>query len=232
MPNYNLHIDSRNRLAGSSISAPRFNLSDSIVNVKRIAVKNVQFAHTIYNIRAGYNNELKTSGGIVTLSEQFYTPTTFVTALDAALATVFGAGTYVTFDSSTNSLIWTLGTNVIDVTSNMSNVLGLASSTTGNFTTTLFLAAPLNVSFVSPQLSVHKSNFFTISSPMQTFNPLVTVPVTGGYLSLVYYDPPRGKVLNINGGTLSTLDFAVVDTASGRLVEEISHWSIELEVVV
>ena len=67
---------------------------------------------------------------------------------------------------------------------------------------------------------------------MQTFNPLVTVPVTGGYLSMMYYEPPRGQVLNINGGTLSTLDFAVVDTASGRLVEEISHWSIELEVVV
>ena len=232
MPFYNLHIDSRNRLAPSSLSAPSFALSNSVSGVKEVRVKNVQFAHTIYNI-ASNNNVLSTSVGNVILAPQFYTAAAFTTALNAAFVTAFGPGTYVVFVAATNTLNWTLGWPTVSGVSSMSNVLGLSNASTahtGTFTTTLFLASPLNVSFACPQLQSRRNLYTTNSSRSE---PFITVPVNVGFLSVLYYEPWRGRVIDFDQGfALSTLDFTLFDTASGRVLDEISHWAMELELVV
>jgi hypothetical protein len=240
MPTYRLHLDSRARDAFSEPSEPCFSLSKTICNVKTVTVKNAQLANTIYNIRENYNDKISLSidngSSYAThtyMQQGFYGASAYVTGLDTFLSAITGSSC-VSLNAATNQLTWTLPANVsIDgLGSSTSHVLGIDDRVlSGSNTSTLFLAGPMSISFVCPQLQA-TYNVFTNAHKMNITHPFLTVPIVNGFGNMEVYSPFSPFVIECGGQTLSTLDIRVVDTVSGMSITELSHWSMELEVEV
>jgi len=192
----------------------------------------VSFFNTFNNISAD-DNELVTSSGAITIAPAFYEASTLVAVLDAQLALAFGAGPYVSFDASTNSLNWTLGANTIDgISSTMAETLGLPehANITGTFTSPLHLAFPSYLSLASPSFTSHEQNVH--AGRPQThiqIQPFVTIPISSGYLGQQVHDPALPEPWMNVSNTLSTINIRLFDPASGREYEEASHWSMLID---
>jgi hypothetical protein len=190
-------------------------------------MKYVQFANTLFNVRDGQNvlGLVGLDQGIV--PPAFYTPSELV-----ALINSFGIGISLTYVQASNSLVWDVGTGVVDtINSSLCDTLGLQTgqtSYTGTFTTGLFLAAPMNVDFISPQL---QTSYYSYSDRERATNtqPLITVPVLSGYGSMCVYQPSTLALLDAGGVQFSQLDFRVCDSLTGNMLPEIGHWSMQLE---
>ena len=230
-----LHIDSRFRTNQSSISNSTFNLTRPIRGVTRARVRSVSFFNTFNNVSAD-DNQLVTSSGAITIVPAFYVASTLVAVLDAQLAAAFGgAGPYVAFDASNNTLNWTLGTNTVDgVGSSMAETLGLDENATitGTFQSPLHLAFPSYLSMASPSFTSHEQNVHA-GRPQQHIQvqPFVTIPISSGYLGQKVHDPALPEPWMNVSNTLSTINIRLFDPSSGREYEEASHWSglIEFE---
>ena len=231
MPVYRLHIDSRFRDVHTTSSQPSFFLSNTMTNIKSMCVKHVQVANSIYNIRSGFNDQLVVSvdGGAsfatyTFISSGFYSATQMVTKLQAFWQGLIGADG-VTLSGF--SLSWSLPANVeIDeLTSSARHMLGLNGTTH----TTVFLASPISVAFVSAQLQ-STSNVFTSDHLMSRLHPFVTVPLVGGFGTMEYWEPHTQLQIDFGNLVLSTLDLRACDTASGMILTELSDWSMELEI--
>ena len=227
-----LHIDSRFRTNNSSISNSTFNLTRPIRGVTRARVRSVSFFNTFNNISAD-DNELVTSSGTVTIVPAFYTAPTFVAVLDAQLAAAFGAGPYVSFDASTNTLNWTLGANTVDgISSTMAETLGLPENATitGTFTSPLHLAFPSYLSLASPSFTSHEQNVHA-GRPQQHIQvqPFATIPISSGYLGQQVHDPALPEQWMNVSNSLSTINIRLFDPSSGREYTEASHWSMLIE---
>ena len=61
-----------------------------------------------------------------------------------------------------------------------------------------------------------------------TTNHLFICPVTEGYVCV--YSPYNMHDIQIGNGSLAQLDFLICDSNSGRVLTELSHWSMLLEV--
>ena len=228
-----LHIDSRHRRQGTSHYNAEFNLTRPLRGVRRARVKSIQFVNTFFNITAE-NNNLSTSGGVVTIAVKYYTGTEYVNALNSALVAAFGSGTYATLDSMTNEVDWTLGSNTVSGKSTMAEMLGLqndVSALTGSFSTTLHLARPQYLSWSCSQIqstgSVHTGD------AKDGLQPVAIVPVCAAFLSAQTYAPTVERELVLdsgkNGRTISQLTFRVQDPSSGRDITELSSWAAVIE---
>jgi len=196
-------------------------------------VRSVSFFNTFNNVSVD-DNQLVTSSGTVTISPAFYVASTLVAVLDAQLVAVFGgAGPYVVFDASTNTLNWTLGANAIDgVSSSMAETLGLDENATitDTFTSPLHLAFPSYLSLASPSFTSHEQNVHA-GRPQQHImvQPFCTIPISSGYLGQQVHDPALAEQWMNVSNTLSTIHIRLFDPSSGREYEEASHWSALIE---
>jgi hypothetical protein len=182
MSSFRIHIDSRSRDNYTNISSPTlFSLSKSICNTRGVRVKWVQFSNTVHNIRFGQNDTLliSTDNGVsfsalTYIQSGFYSNTEYVSVVNTYLQTLSGVvSTCVTLNETTNALSWTLPTGMyIDgLNSNSKNILGLADvNLAGTFTSKLFLASPMSISFVCPQLQ-STYNVFSSDSLMSRIEP-------------------------------------------------------------
>ena len=239
-----LHIDSRFRTPSSTstVSNASFTLTRPAQNVHRARVRSVSFFNNFNNINVD-NDTLATSSGYIVLPHAFYTASELESALEQQLSTLFATpytpGTYVTLNTSNNTLDWTLGVNTIDgVSSSLAQTLGLPRSAVliGTFTTPLHLAFPAYISLSSPQFITAESNVHAgrASTHIQV-QPFVSIPISSGYLSQQVHEPnlsepwitftsPRKQ-----GITLSHIDVRLVDPSSGRELTEATHWSTLIE---
>ena len=221
-------LDSRSRQTGTTIHNPTFNLTKPLSNVNTIRVKYVQFANTLFNIKDGQNvlGLVGLDQGIV--PPAFYTPSELVTLINS-----FGIGISLAYAQSSNSLIWDIGDGFLDVpNSSLRDTLGLQmgqTSYTGTFTTGLFLAAPMNVDFISPQL---QTSYYSYSGRERATNtqPVITAPVLSGYGTMCVYQPSTLASLDTGGTQFAQLDFRVCDSLTGDEIPEIGHWSMQIEV--
>jgi hypothetical protein len=189
-------------------------------------VKYVQFANTLFNVRDGQNvlGLIGLDKGIV--PPAFYTPSELV-----ALINSFGIGISITYVQASNSLQWDVGDGVVDMTnSSLRETLGLQTGQTYTkiFTTGLFLAAPMNVDFISPQL---QTSYYSYSGRERATNtqPLITVPVNSGYGAMCVYQPSTLASLDAGGIQFAQLNFRVCDSLTGDELPEIGHWSMQIE---
>lgn len=231
MPVYRLHIDSRFRDIHTTSSQSSFLLSQTMSGVKSVRVKHVQVANNIFNIRQGFNDQLVVSldGGVsyatyTFLTSGFYTAVQMVVKLNAFWQGLVGADC-VTLDGF--SLTWTLAPNVTinELESSARHVLGL----NGTAHTTVFLASPMSISFICPQLQ-STFNVYTSDHLLARLQPFVVVPLTNGHGTMEYWEPQTQLTLDCGNAVLSTLDVRVVDSASGQVLVELAEWSMELEV--
>lgn len=200
-------------------------------------MKNVSWAHTVSNVRSE-NNVLFTNAGTVTVDQGFWTPQELVDELNTQLQTLFGtANTYAVFDPTNHTIAWQLGAGeqiyASHATSTMRDTIGLGHNTfTGptTFTSRVFLADPVSVSFVSPQL---QPGDLHIQSGPRNFHPFLTAPVTGGYLDMCHYEPPVHQEIRFNTPGITVagmLDVELVDTATGVELTEVAQWSMQIEI--
>ena len=223
---FRLLIDSRSRNTNTTASNASFSLTKSICDVRSVSVKNVQFTNTLFNVRAGANTLTITGFPTATLEPSFYSPTQLVDAINAQIT---AAGS-ISYDATTNQVQFSLSSPIDIAESGLRDTLGLqvGQNQLPGFKTTLFLAAPLNVSFICPQLQ-STYNVFT-NRDRTTTQPFVTVPVTRGYLDMVYYAPSQLYTFGLGGASLSTLDFRDTDALTGDELSELGVWCMELEI--
>ena len=223
MKTFQLILDSRTRTSNNVYNAT-FQLTKPISRVKTVRVKHVQFANTLYNVADG-ENTLVLSTGTLTMPPGFYTPTEFVALLQTICSVTYNAG----------KLIWALGVGVSIVlaTTTMREILGLTqnSTYTNTFTTQLYLASPMNTDFISSQIT-DSHNYVVYSGRERPMNnqPFFIAPVTEGNGKMCMYSPYNMHDIQIGNGSLSQLDFLICDNNSGRVLTELSHWSMLLEV--
>ena len=155
----------------------------------------------------------------------FYIPAEFVALLQTICTVTYNAG----------KLNWTLGAGVSITTQSttMREILGLTlnSTYTGTFTTQLYLASPMIIDFISSQIT-DTNGYVVYSGRDRTMNtqPFCIVPVTEGYGNMCVYSPYNMHDIQMGNGSLAQLDFLLCDNNSGRVLKELSHWSILLEV--
>jgi hypothetical protein len=235
---FRILLDSRNRNDHTTVAAPSFSLTKTITNVRSVRVKNIMLSNSIYNVRDGMNDSLRISidGGtsystVAYAQPGFYTAIDYITNLNTFLKTVSGSSSdCVILNSSNNQLIWSLPIGVVidGLYSKSKHILGLADIMVYEaFTSSLFLAVPMSVSFVCGTLQSTQIVF--AGKPLPGM-PFVTMPLKSGFMEMDSYEPSSLFTIPMKGQTMSTLDFRVVDTASGLLLSELLCWSMELEI--
>ena len=242
MKTLTLHLDSTQREPGGSPAEATFNLSRDLCNVRNIAVKHVAFANTIHNVRLGSNDTLQlttdgaTFNSLTYITPGFYSTTQFVEQLNAVLGVFFTTtDVMVTLKNTTsNTLLWTLpaGGGIENSSSNASTTLGLAKSgtSTGNFTSQLFLASPFVVGYQCMHFNQSDSDVF--GGGERKSDCFFLQPMTSGYGNIETYSPNPPSPVRCGGVTLSSLSFRVVDPITGLLLDEIQNWFMSIEVVV
>ena len=139
----------------------------------------------------------------------------------------------VTYDRG--KLNWTLGVGVsiVAIATTSIEILGLTinSNYTSTFSTQLYLASPMNIDFISSHIT-DTNGYIVYSGRDRTMNtqPFFICPVTEGYGNMCVYSPYNMHDIQMGNGSLSQLDFLICDNNSGRVLKELSHWSILLEV--
>ena len=223
MKTFQLILDSRTRTSNNVYNAT-FQLTKPISRVKTVRVKHVQFANTLYNVADG-ENTLVLSTGTLTMPPGFYTPTEFVTLLQTICSVTYNSG----------RLTWALGAvSIVVAATTMREILGLTqnSTYTNTFTTQLYLASPMNTDFISSQIT-DTQGYIVYSGrdrPRANNQPFFIAPVTEGNGKMCMYSPYNMHDIQIGNGSLSQLDFLICDNNSGRVLTELSHWSMLLEV--
>jgi hypothetical protein len=223
MRTFQLILDSRTRTSNNVYNAT-FQLTKPISRVQKVRVKHVQFANTLYNVADG-ENTLVLSTGTLVIPPGFYSPVELVALLQTICAVTYNLG----------KLTWTLGTGVsiVTATTTMREILGLTlnNTYTNTFTTQLYLASPMNMDFISSQIT-DSQNYVVYSGRERTMNnqPFFITPVTEGFGKMCIYSPYNMHDIQIGNGSLSQLDFLMCDSNSGRVLTELSHWSMLLEV--
>jgi hypothetical protein len=220
---YTLCLDTRTRSEGE-IWNPTFQLSKPISRIKSARIRCVQFGNTLYNIKQGENVLSMLSGSSVVLPPGFYRADELITKLRLVVD--------VTYDSTTGLLTWNIQVGSINfVHTTLQEILGLNGQvSTGQFVTRLFLASPMNVDFVSPQLMNSSGAVVYGYRSSDNYQPFVTVPIASGYGVMNVYLPMNMPSLQLGDGSLSTMSVVCLDNEDGRLLKEMVHWSMIIEV--
>jgi hypothetical protein len=184
----------------------------------------VQFGNTLYNISEGENVLHMQSGSSVVLQPGFYRADELITKLRLIVN--------VTYDSTTGLLTWNIQNDTINFTlTTLQEILGLNGQvSTGLFVTRLFLASPMNVDFVSPQLMDSSGAVVYGYRSSDNYQPFCVVPITSGYNVMNVYLPMHMPSLQLGNASLSTLSVVCLDNEDGRILKEMAHWSMIIEV--
>ncbi len=223
MRTFQLILDSRTRTSNNAYDAC-FQLSKPISRVHSVRVKFAQFANTLYNVAPGENMIVLSTGVSLIMPPGFYTQTEFITLLQTICSVTYNTG----------KLSWTLGAvSIVVADTTMREVLGLTPNTTytGTFNSRLYLASPMNLDFSCSEIT-DTQGYIVYSGRERAMNnqPFLSIPVTEGYGSMCFYSPHNMYDIKMGNGSLSQLDFLLCDSNSGRVLTELSHWSMLLEV--
>ena len=220
-------IDSRTRLPGTTHANAIFSLSRAISNVSQVRCRNFVFTNSLFNVAEG-NDTLVLSSGTFTATHAFWSPADLVTAINGA-----AIGCTLTLNLTTNVISWACGANTINVDdTTLKEALGLQENQTytGNFDTQLFLASPINVDVICPQLQSGRVVYS--SNQRREDTPIISVPVTAGFGAMVLYEPASLPSWHVGGSTIGMLNFNITDSWTGRELSELGPWSLQLEIIV
>jgi hypothetical protein len=214
-----LSLDSRNRINSSTPSNCIFKLQNAL-NSSKFELITFSFANTLWNVTSSTNTLF--IGGVLaaTITPGYYSASSFVAALETQLETFFaGVGPYVSLNTATNVLTWSLGVNQTITSSPMNRILGVYTTMTNSFTTSLFLVGCTNLNITCPQLSAFSYNGFPSTNRVS-----ICVPVNSGYGDFQVWEPSRGACLEFSKVHSDTLQITISDSHSDQDVN-IGEWS-------
>jgi hypothetical protein len=155
-----------------------------------------------------------------------YSQTDLSTAVDTLIKTANATYT-CTFNTVSASLVWNIGTSVLDGSS-AKFVLGIADSNpTGSFSSIPDLTGPSVLCFYSDELNRSEQ---VISSNGSFDSPLFVVPLFAGYLSQNYFDNRYKKNVSVHPGGFKRINFHVRDEKGQELEGPPSEFVLSFEI--
>ena len=227
-----VYIDSRSRATGTPANAS-FILSRGLHGLSQIHIRSFSFSNMIYNIDE-FNNKLMVASNTTTITiilpPKFYTTSEFVTALNQQILLLhMTEGTMVTLQN--NTLTWTLQFGYRLLGGSMSDVIGMfLPSLSGTFETTLTLSSPQAISVVCREVQSQAENI-TVQKNLIGFTPLLITSLDKGYGMLEVYEPQTRYIENFSVRDTDRLSFLLCDPRTGRILSEITSWSLILQIV-
>ena len=240
---YRVHLDSRDRVVGSTIYQPQFHLSKTLHHVISYEVKTVSFANTLDNVRQLANTIVfSTDNGQtwrnVTLTHGFYTPEDIVSWLNSGIFNTNGSQV-VNFNTNTNTVTWGL-TNMslwIDCgKSSMIHVLGLPNVgiLKEDFVSSMFLASPMHIGFFCKQIhnktNIHAGTHQHMLEKTNQDTPMHISPVLAGHteMSIEKDSSPHVISLHTNTHIQNMLSFQILDMHTHELCTDMSNFAITI----
>ena len=233
-----VYIDSRSRASGTPASST-FVLHLSLHSLSQIHIRSFSFSNVIYNIDE-YNNQLMISDGhsnnaTIILPPKFYTTNEFVIALNYQIR-AFVLVQFPSFvgDAVTvrnNTLVWTLRTGYRLTGGSMADVIGMyQSSLAGTFETPLTLSSPQAISVICREVQSQSENI-NVQKNLIGFTPLLICSLQKGYGNLEVYEPRTPYIEIFSIRDTDRLSFMLCDPRTGRILSEITSWSLILQIV-
>ena len=232
---YRIHIDSRDKIDGTTNSRPSFHMTEALPNCVSYHVLSCVFVNTLYNVRKEsnvlrYSTDNGTTYQTLSVPSDFYSPESLKLLLEPALGPIL-------FDNETKKYTFVLSSNiVIDCTQacTLRYVLGLPTdrpTVTGNFQTNVFFSSPMYVSFICDELhstsNVYCGNHHGLKQ--HKAQPLHISPVTSGHNEVNLETNTCDIEVNIPLTNLSSvLHFHINDSYSNVELLEIGPWAIEI----
>lgn len=231
-----VYLDST-QSTGTRPSSSLFNLNQPIVSMMQMKVKSFTFGNTLHNVVSPYNTLVFNSTSL-TLPEGYYTFSELIDYINTALMAnvLFTANltveTHAVVLDSENSAVWTIGSNILQITSGMYKtfVLNPYRTYTGNFQSNIFLAQPMAIALTSQALQGSASRFITTADQRIT-NPFFICPVTDPFGSIQSPQFDLDFTLAFSNNSLNQFDLVLFDPATGRELVEVGHWSLILEII-
>ena len=225
-----VYIDSRSRASGTPASST-FVLNRSLHSLSQIHIRSFSFSNVIYNVDE-YNNRLMISDGrnnaTITIPPKFYTTSEFVVELNRHIKP-FMLVDVVTVRN--NTLVWTLPTKYILRGGSMADVIGMyQSSLAGTFETPLTLSSPQAISVICREVQSQSENI-NVQKNVIGFTPLLICSLEKGYGNLEVYEPQTRYIENFSIRDTDRLSFMLCDPRTGRILSEITSWSLILQIV-
>ena len=237
-----IYIDSRSRTTGIPATS-NFILNRSLHSLSQIHIRSFSFSNVIYNIDE-YNNQLMISDGhsnnaTITIPPKFYTTSEFVTVLNRQILTF----AYSQFPSSSgvvlgdmliaknNTLLWKLLTGYKLLGGSMTDVIGMYQPILeGMFETPLTLSSPQAISIICKEVQSQSENI-NVQKNAIGFTPLLICSLEKGYGNLEVYEPQTRYIENFSIRDTDRLSFILCDPRTGRILSEITSWSLILQIV-
>ena len=226
-----VYIDSRSRASGIPASS-EYILNRSLHSISQIMIRSFSFSNIIYNID-DYNNQLLFSNNIGTISTvvlppKFYTTGEFVQALNDKIKelTLVDVLTVVN-----NTLIWKIPIGHMLTGGSMSDVIGVYQPLIrGRFETPLTLSSPQAISVICREVQSSTENI-NVQKNNIGYTPLLICSLQKGYGSLEVYEPQTPYVERFDIRDTDRLSFLLSDPRTGRILTEITSWSLILQIV-
>jgi hypothetical protein len=245
---YRVHLDSRDRVIGSTIYQPSFHLSKTLHHVISYEVKTTSFANTLDNVRQLSNSIVfSTDQGQTwrteTLEHGFYTPEEIVTWLNSGIFTASNSVNnlqVVTFNVDTNTVDWGLSEMLnmslwIDCSkTSMIHVLGLPNVgiIKENFKSSMFLASPMHIGFFCKEIhsttNIHAGTHQNILKTNRQ-QPFHISPILAGHNEMsIEKDSSFVVSLHTNTHIQNMLSFSVLDMHTHELCTDMNNFSMTI----
>ena len=130
-----------------------------------------------------------------------------------------------------NTLMWNMRFGYRLLGGPMSDVIGMFQiSLTGTFETTLTLSSPQAISVICREVQSQAENI-TVQKNLIGFTPLLITSLDKGYGLLEVYEPQTRYIENFSIRDTDRLSFLLCDPRTGRILSEITSWSLILQIV-
>ena len=227
MQEYDIYLDSRDRLLGSDVASATFKLSHTLTNIRSVYLKSMQFTNTMMNITANDNRfKVDALDGIhlYVIPPGNYNAASLVTMLNSMMTDIF-----CTVTLSGNVLTW--GTRFL-ISNISTTVLGLPLSgpLNGTRNTILSLSSLLFVSLRCPSIQPAARPVSCGNNPPNMVS-LVTVPVTVEYNFLQAYTAQFPSVIPCRNHSLDLLTFVIEDPYSRRYLTDMQQWAAVVSIL-
>ena len=226
MQEYDIYLDSRDRLAGSDVSSATFKLSHTLTNVRSVYLKSMQFTNTMMNITSNDNRfsvQTLTGVNLYVIPPGTYNSATLVQTLNSLMTDIFCVVTL-----SGNVLTWGTRFLIINIST---TVLGLpVGPLNGTRNTILSLSSLLFVSLKCPSIQPAARPISCGNNPPNMVS-LITVPVTVEFNFVQSYTAQFPSVIPCRNHSLDLLTFTVVDPHSQRYLTDMQQWAAVVSIL-
>ena len=209
-------IDSRDRIAGSSIQCATFVLDKPLANITCCRLDFAQIFNTFYNVDYSHDQLLIDSTTIKVIQSGFYTDAELAQEIDVILKEVDPIMS-VTYSSITGVCTWNMGTHTLSVSSSARHLIGLDKSQTGVFQSVFNTATPQSVHIFCPELTGMDSQRSTNRNLIDQ-SPIAIIPIYAPHDELNFYQPTFPGIISIQSTSIQRFTLQLKDSQGDDLV--------------